>query len=84
MQYAAVLATSRYIFPVIKISDTQLEELKTGQLLTIKKMESFFPLRIVKMLLKMNYTLQNISIKENTDQNSHNLFIHMNITSLMI
>ena len=84
MQYAAVLATSGYIFPVIKISYTQLEELKTGQLLTIKKMESFFPLRIVKMLLKMNYTLQNISIKENTDQNSHNLFIHMNITSLMI
>ena len=84
MQYAAVLATSGYIFPVIKISDTQLEELKTGQLLTIKKMESFFPLRIVKMLLKMNYTLQNISFKENTDQNSHNLFIHMNITSLMI
>ena len=75
------------IIPYSKLGDTQLEELMIGRLLaspklTIEKNGLIFPSDDCENVIKNElYTPENV-YKIKVDQNSDNLFIHMNISSI--
>ena len=73
--------------PYSTLSDIQLEKLITGKLLTspkltIEKNKILFPSDDCENVIKNElYTPENF-YKVNRDQNSDNLFIHMNMSSI--
>ena len=73
--------------PYSKLSDTQLEKLMTGKLLTspkltIEKSKIIFPSDDCENVIKNELYTPESFYKIDADQNSDNLFIHMNISSI--